>query len=580
MKSTLLCAGLLMLISGCGSRSSSGAGGAGVGGSSGAAGASGIGGAATLGGSDGGGHGTGGSPETARDAAPPDAPTSSSDAAHEANSGAALEQQIVETLDISDVWSGQRVNFSLVTVGDQQFAAFCDANRMMTVAQRTLGSPNWTLTTLATMLGWDSHNHVVLAVDSAGLLHVSGNMHGVPLIYFFRSTRPLDASSLVRVTAMVGTNEQACTYPQFFRGPTGNLIFAYRDGGGNGNYIFDSWNATARAWTRLINTPLIDGQNTYSAYPVGPLLGPDGYYHIVWVWRDTADAATNHDISYMKSRDLLSWQTVDGRALTLPITFAQSPIVDPVPAGGGMINNNTKIGFDAQGRAIIAYHKYDGAGNTQLYDARFENGAWAVHHGLRLDLPLGVRRPRDAGVPDRDRGAQAAEGRLADPGVVSRAVRRLGRVPARPGDAAPVRDDSAAAALPRGAGHRSIHDARHAGPLVAGQRRGTGSRAFSTCCAGRPCPRIRTSRVRPFHLQPGCDSMEFARPAEATRTSKAAATTAVAAVADGGFVPAGARLRRLARSAGEHGRGRRRRRRHERRRRHHRRPAALPTVAM
>src|SRR5438270_5151331 len=174
-----------MLIAGCGSRPSSGAGGAGVGGSSGAAGASGIGGAATLGGSDAGGYGTGGSPETARGAAPPDAPTSSSDgardAAHEANSDAASEQQIVETLDISDVWSGQPVNFSLVTAGDQQFAAFYDANRMMTVAQRTLGSPTWTLTTLATMLGWDSHNHVVLAVDSAGLLHVSGNMHGVPL---------------------------------------------------------------------------------------------------------------------------------------------------------------------------------------------------------------------------------------------------------------------------------------------------------------------------------------------------------------------------------------------------------------
>jgi hypothetical protein len=376
-----VCAGLLMLNAGCNSRSSSGAG---VAGASGGGGTGGAGGAATLGGLDGGGHGTGGSPETARDASPSDAPTSSSsdgarDTAFEANSDAASEQQIVETLDISDVWSGQPVNFSLVTVGDQQFAAFYDANRMMTVAQRTLGSPTWTLTTLATMLGWDSHNHVVLAVDSAGLLHVSGNMHGVPLIYF-RSTRPLDASSLVRVTAMVGTNEQACTYPQFFRGPIGNLIFAYRDGAsGNGNYIFDSWDATARTWTRLINTPLIDGQSTYSAYPVGPLLGPDGYYHIVWVWRDTPDAATNHDISYMKSRDLLSWQTVDGRALTLPITFAQSPIVDPVPAGGGMINNNTKIGFDAQGRAIIAYHKYDQAGNTQLYDARFENGAWAVH---------------------------------------------------------------------------------------------------------------------------------------------------------------------------------------------------------
>src|SRR5690606_33935290 len=54
-------------------------------------------------------------------------------------------------------------------------------------------------------------------------------------------------------------------------------------------------------------------------------------------------------------------------------------IVDAVPAGGGMINNNTKVGFDADNRPVVVYHKYDGEGSTQLYNARFENGAWVVH---------------------------------------------------------------------------------------------------------------------------------------------------------------------------------------------------------
>src|SRR5215831_2198041 len=44
-----------------------------------------------------------------------------------------------------------------------------------------------------------------------------------------------------------------------------------------------------------------------------------------------------------------------------------------------MINNNTKIGFDAGKQPILAYHKYDAAGNTQLYNARFENGHWVPH---------------------------------------------------------------------------------------------------------------------------------------------------------------------------------------------------------
>jgi hypothetical protein len=202
---------------------------------------------------------------------------------------------------------------------------------------------------------------------------------GHPLIYF-RTTRPLDPSSFQRVTSMVGSNEQSCTYPQSFRSPDGNLVFAYRDGAsGNGNYIFNTYDETARAWSRLINTPLMDGEGARSAYPVGPVLGPDGYYHIVWVWRDTPDASTNHDLSYARSRDLVTWQNAAGRAVTLPITLARGDIVDPVPVGGGMINNNTKIGFDAQNRPIVAYHKYDAAGNTQLYNARFEGGRWVTH---------------------------------------------------------------------------------------------------------------------------------------------------------------------------------------------------------
>ena len=106
------------------------------------------------------------------------------------------------------------------------------------------------------------------------------------------------------------------------------------------------------------------------------MLGPDGFYHLVWVWRDTPDAATNHDLSYAKSRDLVTWQSAAGTPLTLPITLGTSDIVDPVPSGGGMINNNTKVGFDSQNRAVVVYHKYDSAGNTQLYNARFEGGRW------------------------------------------------------------------------------------------------------------------------------------------------------------------------------------------------------------
>ncbi|MDX9973952.1 MAG: BNR-4 repeat-containing protein, partial [FCB group bacterium] len=54
-------------------------------------------------------------------------------------------------------------------------------------------------------------------------------------------------------------------------------------------------------------------------------------------------------------------------------------VVDPVPAGGGLLNGNVKLGFDSKDRVVVTYHKYDEDGNTQIYNARFENGAWKSH---------------------------------------------------------------------------------------------------------------------------------------------------------------------------------------------------------
>jgi hypothetical protein len=285
---------------------------------------------------------------------------------------------VFETVDIEDVFSGHPVNFALVTRGNRQFAAYYDSERNMTVASRMLPSTTWTFKRLPSVLGWDSHNHVAMALDSANQLHVSGNMHNVPLVYF-RSTAAYDVSTLARVTSMVGTNEASVTYPEFFAGPSNTLVFIYRDGGsGNGNHIFDSYaNGT---WSRLLGTPLTDGQGARNAYPVGPVQGPDGWFHLVWVWRDSPDASTNHDISYIRSQNLTSWVTGNGSSATLPITLSTpNAIVDPVPVSSGMINNNTKIGFDSQRRPVVGYHKFDAQGNTQLYNARYEGGRWVVY---------------------------------------------------------------------------------------------------------------------------------------------------------------------------------------------------------
>ncbi|HEX9621447.1 MAG TPA: BNR repeat-containing protein [Polyangiaceae bacterium] len=292
---------------------------------------------------------------------------------------------IAEVVDVADVWSGHPVEFALLTRGDRQFVAYYDDERRMAVAARSLGETTWTFQVLPTTLGWDSHNYVAMAADELGFLHVSGNMHNVPLIYF-KSTVALDAASLQQVSSMVGTNESSVTYPEFFAGPTGSLIFGYRDGGsGNGNQIFNVYAAGSGTWSRLLDTPFTDGETQRNAYPVGPVQGPDGYWHLVWVWRDTPDASTNNNLSYARSQNLVDWETAAGAPLTLPITLAESDVVDPVQNDGGMINNNTKFGFDAENRPVIVYHKYDSSGNTQLYNARFESGEWVAHQATNWD---------------------------------------------------------------------------------------------------------------------------------------------------------------------------------------------------
>lgn len=269
-----------------------------------------------------------------------------------------------DSLDIAPVWAGHPVGFALLTHTPFQFVAFYDAHRQMTVAQRRLDERRWTFTKLPRTTGWDSHNYITLAADDDGFLHLSGDMHVVPLVYF-RTTKPRDTATFERVEKMVGTEEDRCTYPRFFRGATNELLFCYRDGrSGNGNQIFNIYDRQTKTWNRLLDSPLTDGEGLRNAYCDGPTKGPDGFFHLAWVWRESPDAATCHDLSYARSKDLRHWETSAGKPLALPIKLEDSEIVDPVPQRGGILNTSVRLGFDHLQRPTISYHKADAQGHT------------------------------------------------------------------------------------------------------------------------------------------------------------------------------------------------------------------------
>ncbi len=291
-----------------------------------------------------------------------------------------LANTIEEIADVGLSWSGHPVSQPILNDGQDQYISYFDENRVMTVAHRTLGSSTWEYKQLDSVIGWDSHNYITIALDPAGNLHVSGNMHNVPLEYF-RTTTPGDIGTLQRVTTMVDPLvEQKVTYPQFFNGPGGELIFSYRNGSsGNGITLYNEYDETTQTWSALLTTPLLDGEGLRNAYPLAPRLGDDGYYHLVWTWRDTTDAGSTSHLSYMRSTDLVNWETSTGAPLTLPVTYDSDTVVDPVPIYGGIINSNISIGFDGAGTPVISYTKFDDELNTQFYLARTDSsGAWTT----------------------------------------------------------------------------------------------------------------------------------------------------------------------------------------------------------
>ena len=128
-------------------------------------------------------------------------------------------------------------------------------------------------------------------------------------------------------------DKSRCTYPNFMNTREGELLFHYRDGSsGNGNEIYNIYNPNTRQWQRLLDTPLTDGQGLMNAYQTQPTLLSDNCYHVYWVWRDTPDCSTNHDLSYIKSPDLKNWFNAFGDPVKLPVTIDnKSVIVDPIP---------------------------------------------------------------------------------------------------------------------------------------------------------------------------------------------------------------------------------------------------------
>lgn len=299
-------------------------------------------------------------------------------------------------------WSQNSVNTvifrnqSLCSFKDHQFIAFYNGQGQMVLGSRKLNENHWKLVvTPYSGNVKDAHNSISMAVDAMGYLHLSWDQHDTPLRYA-KSKAPLSLE-LSEELSMTGLQEDKVTYPEFQNLKDGSLLFLYRSGAsGRGNLVVNRYEPGTRQWEQLHNN-LIDGQQIRSAYWQTHV---DEYgIHLSWVWRESWDVTTNHDIAYMVSKDGgYTWQDRNDSVLELPITKASAPYAWKVPENSNLMNQ-TSMTTDLNGNPYIASYwrsdsitqykvVYHNGVQWQLLDTDFRNEDFELGGGGTKSIPI------------------------------------------------------------------------------------------------------------------------------------------------------------------------------------------------
>ena len=284
----------------------------------------------------------------------------------------------VRIVPLAKGWSKNAVNAvifrrnAVVSHKEYQYTAFYDADASVVLARRKLGSMNWEIhRTQYKGKVKDAHNSISIMVDGDGYLHMSWDHHNDSLRYC-RSIAP-GSLELTEKLQMTGIKELKVTYPEFYRLQNGNLLFLYRDGAsGRGNLMINHYDTKTRKWTQRQDA-FIDGEGQRNAY-WQMCTDTEGAIHISWVWRETGDVATNHDMCYAKSTDGgMTWQKSNGELYRLPITQRNAEYAVKIPQKSELANT-TSMCADSEGRPYIATYWRPKGTKVPQYQLVFHDG--------------------------------------------------------------------------------------------------------------------------------------------------------------------------------------------------------------
>ncbi len=269
-------------------------------------------------------------------------------------------------------WSRNSVNAnilrhnSVASHENDQYLAYYADDGFIVLAKRHLGSKQWEIKkTQYSGNVRDAHNSISIMVDGDGYLHMSWDHHGHPLRYC-RSMAP-GSLELTEKMSMVGKKEERITYPEFYRLPDGNMLFLYRDGlSGDGDLMMNHYDRNTKEWTQRQDA-FIHGEGRRNAY-WQMCVDTKGAIHVSWVWRESVDVATNHDMGYAKSEDGgKTWLKSSGETYRLPITAGSAEYAAHIPQRHELINT-TSMCADEKGRPyIVTYWRPEGTESPQYH---------------------------------------------------------------------------------------------------------------------------------------------------------------------------------------------------------------------
>lgn len=289
------------------------------------------------------------------------------------------------TINIADGWANNSVNTvifrknSVVTHNDTQYVSFYDQESFVVLAKRKLGTEKWKISkTQFKGKTADAHNAISMMVDGDGYLHLSWDHHGNELRY----CKSVSSGSLMMTEklTMTGIGESNVTYPEFHKLPNGNLLFFFRDGAsGKGNFVINRYDIATQKWKQL-HSNLIDGEKRRNAYWQA-FVDLNGTIHLSWVWRESPDVSSNHDMCYAASTNGgITWQKSTGEKYNMPINVATAEVISLIPQKSELINQ-TSMFADEKGNPIIASYWRDTNDSIPQFHIIYKlNNVWTTQN--------------------------------------------------------------------------------------------------------------------------------------------------------------------------------------------------------